>query len=64
VQNTRELLNCVYSGSVKNEPAGSGFVVYSDNQPFHRRMGPIREVSIDHAELLAVYFLLKWLQSD
>ncbi len=51
-------------GSVRNELAGSGFVVYSDNHPIHRNMAPIRDVSIDHAELLAVYFLLKWLQSD
>jgi len=51
-------------GSVRNELAGSGVVVYSNNQLIHRIISPIREVSIDYAELFAVYSLLKWLQSD
>jgi len=51
-------------GSVRDEFAGSGVVVFSDNQIIERRMAPMKEVSIDHAELLAVYFLLKWLQRE
>jgi len=49
-------------GSVRNDLAGSGVVVYSDDQIIHRIISPIREVSIDHAELFAVLSLLKWLQ--
>jgi len=51
-------------GSVRDEFAGSGVVIFSDNQIIGRIMASIKEVSIDHAELLAVYFLLKWLQRE
>ena len=50
-------------GSVRNDRAGSGVVVYSDKQIIHTIRSPIRKVSIDHAELFSVYSLLEWLHT-
>jgi ribonuclease HI len=48
-------------GSGVDDLAGSGIAVYSDKHSILTIRSPIRNVSIDYAELFAVYSLLKWL---
>ena len=48
-------------GSVREDAAGSGVAVYSGSEIILRMISQIMKVSIDYAELFAIYSLLKWL---
>jgi len=60
----RNSLAAFTDGSLKNSLAGAGTVVYAANQTIHKISTPLGNVSIDYAELFAVYSLLKWLQTQ
>ncbi len=60
----RNSLTAFTDGSLKNNLAGSGTVVYSASQAVHKISAALGDVSIDYAELFAVYALLKWLQTQ
>ena len=51
-------------GSVKNNEAGSGTVVYFDRKIIHETISPVGDLSISYTELFAVYNCLKYLKND